>query len=135
MARPSKYNEHTRARILEALRSGMTRCGAAGYAKIDEAQIRRWCQRFASFAEECRVAEMQAVARFEGKIISSAAGKDGDPKMALEWLKRRRRVDWGDKIDVSVLSDEELITRTAGLLGGDIQTLLAGPVGSSPHEP
>ena len=36
-------------------------------------------------------------------------GREFDWRAALEWLKRRRRMDWGDSLDLRKLDDETLI--------------------------
>jgi hypothetical protein len=48
------------------------------------------------------------------------AGRNGDWKAAESWLKRRRRTEWGDSIDLHKLSDDELIARATGAIAGVI---------------
>jgi hypothetical protein len=37
-------------------------------------------------------------------------GREFDWRAALEWLKRRKRADWGDSLDLRRLSDDQLIS-------------------------
>lgn len=62
-------------------------------------------------------------------------GKEFDWRAALEWLKRRKRADWGDTLDISKIDDETLI----GLLERDAAarnaTAGAHPAPASAPEP
>ena len=118
MARPTKFTDAVRDKVLEGLRAGFTRSAAAGTAGVHPAQIGRWCTASASFATDCVIAEAQAEARFT--LVVTKAAQDGDPKIALEWLKRRRRDEWGDNLSLSRLSDEDVIAlATGGVPGTD----------------
>ena len=99
MARPTKFTDRVCAKILEGLQAGLTRSAATGRAGVHPAQIGRWCADNPGFATNCDIAEAEAEARSTA-IITNAA-QNGDPKMALEWLKRRRRDDWGDNEKVT----------------------------------
>ncbi len=107
MPRPTKYNEETRKKIIDALKAGCTRYAAAGSAGIHWTLLGKWCKRYSNFSQECAIAEQHAEARFT--LIITNAAKQNDPKYALEWLKRRRRVEWGDKIEISKLDDDTLL--------------------------
>ena len=99
MARPTKFTDRVCAKILEGLQAGLTRSAATGRAGVHPAQIGRWCTTNATFANDCDIAEAEAEARFT--VIITNAAHNGDPKLALEWLKRRRRDDWGDNEKVT----------------------------------
>ena len=62
----------------------------------------------------------------EGKVqegvfteeVTTEESLEFDWRAALEWLKRRRREEWGDHINVGGLTDEDLIAEIARLLFG-----------------
>lgn len=121
MARPTKYTPERRKVILEGLRAGLSRYAVSGLAEIADSQLHRWCERYAGFAEDCLIAEQAAAARFESVVIKDAANQNVDT--ALQWLKRRRRADWGDNVGIDL--DREI----AGLLeklAGSGQTEVEG---------
>lgn len=121
MARPTKYTESRRKVILEGLRAGLSRYAVSGLAEIDVCTLDNWCERYSSFSEACRIAEQAAAARFESVVIKDAANQNVDT--ALQWLKRRRRADWGDNVGIDL--DREI----AGLLeklAGSGQTEVEG---------
>lgn len=53
------------------------------------------------------------------RLFAELEKPDGDWRAAIEALKRLCRHEWGDSLNVSKFSDEELIARTAAALGGD----------------
>jgi len=55
--------------------------------------------RLFEFSEAVQAANAQCAVNFT-RVIQTAAAK-GDAKYALEWLKRRRRAEWGDNVDVT----------------------------------
>lgn len=121
---PTKRTPEVERLIIEGLRAGLSERAAAGRVKVDEAQVRRWRLRFARFAADCDAAEAEAEARFTATIAQAAAPHDVvktittqtadgetvrqevtrefDWRAAESWLKRRRRVDWGDNINVDL---------------------------------
>jgi hypothetical protein len=111
-----KFTPARQEQFLTALRSGMTRAAAAGLLDIDRSVITQHCARSSTFSTQCRVAEAVAEARFVAVVVKAAAS---DPRYALEWLKRRRKEDWGDSLTLTVLqkiaaeaeqmSDEDLL--------------------------
>ena len=123
MGRPTKFTNKVCAKILEGIRGGLTRSAAAGTVGVHPAQIGRWCRTNATFANDCDIAEAEAEARFTA-IITNAA-QNGDPKMALEWLKRRRRDDWGDNERVTHGGSLEFIATAAASADAKFNTILA----------
>ena len=123
MARPTKFTDRVCAKILEGLQAGLTRSAATGRAGVHPAQIGRWCADNPGFATNCDIAEAEAEARFTA-IITNAA-QNGDPKMALEWLKRRRRDDWGDNERVTHGGSLEFIATAAAAADAKFDTILA----------
>ena len=117
MARPTKYNEEKAAQIATLLRSGCTRKDAAGSVSIDYTTFLNWIDRYSSFSILVTAAEAFAAVKMT-TILTKAA--DGDWRAALEWLKRRKRDEWGDNLSLSRLSDEDVIAlATGGVPGTD----------------
>jgi hypothetical protein len=90
-----KMTPAARQKIIDGLKAGMTRSGAAGVAGIHVSQVGRWCAKDASFASDCAIAEQEAEARMTAAIVK-AAPKDW--RAAESWLKRRRPEEWGDRL-------------------------------------
>ena len=119
MGRPTKYNEPRAKIILDLLRDGCTRRAAYGSANVDAATFARWQKVYPEFAEGVTRAEADAEARFTQSLYKAATGYDSDWRAAEAWLKRRRRDEWGDNINLNRLSDDDLIAlATGGLPGG-----------------
>ena len=121
--RPSKFTEAARDKVINALKAGLTRTAAAGIANVHVSQVTRWCQNNASFATDCDIAEQQAEARFTSAITKAV--QDGDVKYALEWLKRRRRAEWGDNIEFAAGKEASQII--ASLFAGDAEDGIGTP--------
>ncbi len=109
MARPSKLTEATHAVIVDAILHGATYKDAAEAAGVEYNTFNEWMKKgadaktgaYREFNEAVGVANAQCAVNFT-RVIQSAAAK-GDAKFALEWLKRRRRAEWGDNVDVTTL--------------------------------
>lgn len=128
MARPTKYTPEREKKIVDALRIGCSRRDAYESAGIDQETFARWLKRFAGFAALVREAESAAAVAHTANIAKAA--KRGQWKASLEWLKRRRREEWGDSIQADItskgkaigdiftgLSDEDLDERLARAQG------------------
>jgi hypothetical protein len=101
VGRPSEIGE-AGPRIIAALRNGADRRAAAEYAGVPDGTVRSWLSRgrgglepYAEFAGEFEAAEAEAAVRM-AKVVFDAAHAAKDWRPALEWLKRRRRREWGD---------------------------------------
>lgn len=117
MARPTKYNEEKAAQIATLLRNGCTRKDAIGSVNISYPTFLTWLDRNLSFFNLVESAESYCAVKMTTRIVKAA---DDDPKYALEWLKRRRRDEWGDNLSLSRLSDEDVIAlATGGVPGTD----------------
>ena len=107
MARPSKLTPETQSTIVDAILHGATYKDAAEAAGVSYASFNAWMDegrnaksgKFLKFLEAVEIANAQCAVNFS-RVIQSAAAK-GDAKYALEWLKRRRRAEWGDNVDVT----------------------------------
>jgi hypothetical protein len=119
MARPTKRTPETEAKILNALRVGASRKDAADAAGVDYSNFLRWTEQFREFREAVTRAEGEVAARMTARLYQEATKDGGDWKASLEWLKRRRRDDWGDSVSFRKMTDDELIAYVAGGVGGD----------------
>ena len=116
MARPSKLNPETHAVIVDAILHGATYKDASEAAGVSYDTFNEWVKagreagrgKFFEFSEAVGVANAQCAVNFT-RVIQSAAAK-GDAKYALEWLKRRRRAEWGDNVDVTTQGNSINIT-------------------------
>lgn len=93
--------------LLHYLKLGNTRradCTAAG---LHPATFYRWLKKKARFCDA--VTRAEAIPEVGHVAVIANAAIKGDWRASLEWLKRRRRTEWGDTIDVSKLSDEQLL--------------------------
>ena len=112
MARPSKLTPEAQTAIVDAVLHGCTYKDAAEAAGIDYNTFNEWMKKGAAgksgayreFNEAVSIANAQCAVNFT-RIIQTAAAK-GDAKYALEWLKRRRRSEWGDNMDVTSDGDK-----------------------------
>ena len=107
MARPSKLTEENVTKIIDAILHGATHTDAAGSAGIAYDTFNNWMMAGAKakkgelfeFFQKVRQAEGECAVNFT-RVIQSAAAR-GDWKAAEAWLKRRRRAEWGDNIDMT----------------------------------
>ena len=107
MARPSKLTPETHTVIVDAILHGATYKDASEAAGIEYNTFNEWMKKgadaksgaYREFNEAVGIANAQCAVNFS-RVIQSAAAK-GDAKYALEWLKRRRRAEWGDNVDVT----------------------------------
>ena len=107
MARPSKLTPAVTLAIVDALGIGATYVDAAGAAGVSYSTLRGWILRgesvgggkFLKFLEACRGAEAKARLKYTQVIFTAAS--EGDWRAAMEFLKRRDRVTWGDSVDVT----------------------------------
>ena len=98
MARPSKYNQTLSDNICKSLQAGATRTASAESNGLDYDTFRVWVRDKKEFSAAVMRAEAQAEMRMT--LAVTKAVQDGDAKFALEWLKRRRRAEWGDNIAI-----------------------------------
>ena len=99
MARPTKYDPARVKRVCQCLQDGGTRKAACEAAGVDAASLARWLARYADFADAIAHAEADAENAMVRVIHKAAIG--GDWRAAENWLKRRRREDWGDNEKVT----------------------------------
>jgi len=63
-----------------------------------------WLEQFSSFSIQVTSAESFAAVKMTTLVTKAA---EQDARYALEWLKRRRRDEWGDNVAVSLPNLEE----------------------------
>jgi hypothetical protein len=95
--------------IINYVRMGATRRDAAGAAGISYETFRVWMKEDSAFSVSVSEAECECGALMAARIYAEAMRANGDAKYALEWLKRRRRAEWGDRIDITKLTNEQII--------------------------
>lgn len=93
--------------IVEALKMGNTRTASWQYAGVSHQTFYRWLHENVKFCEAVTRAEATAEVGHVGVLAQAAIG--GDWRASLEWLRRRRRVEWGDSIDIRKLDDDTLL--------------------------
>ncbi len=98
MARPTKYDDKKAEQIATLLRSGCTRKDSAGSVGISPDTLVRWVRSNADFAALIESAEAYAAVKMTTLLTAAAAT---EWRAALEWLKRRRREEWGDSADIT----------------------------------
>lgn len=98
LGRPCALTPEVRAKLLRALKLGLTRTAAASVAGISGRTLRRWVERgekgeepFADLLEAVEVAEGRAQGRITLGLIKAS---DDDPKIAQWLLERRWPDDW-----------------------------------------
>jgi hypothetical protein len=117
MGRPTKYSLEKAKKICQALRGGSTRRAACGVNGITAETLQNWLKGNLAFSALVEEAESQAEINFTSTVATAA--KEGDWKAAVEWLKRRRRDEWGDNI--AVTADREAEAIIAALLSEETQ--------------
>lgn len=118
--RPTKYTPANRKKILDALKNGALRKDAAEAAGVGTSTFSEWLNQFPEFSEAVEAAEAEVANACAARIVQEARDPSGDWKAALEYLKKRRRNDWGESLDLKVknMTDDELIAVATGGVGG-----------------
>ena len=93
--RPTKLDDLTAKRILDAIAAGCSRTAAAEAARVGRATLMRWLRRglegeqpFRDFRDRMKKAEAEAESAMVAVIRSAAEG--GTWQAAAWWLERRR---------------------------------------------
>lgn len=132
MARPTKLTPETHAQIVKALKAGATRVDAATSAGVSYITFLSWLKRgetarkgeYLEFLNAVTIAEASVRVTLAERLV--IAGND-DWRAAEAYLKRRDPANWGDRINISRMSDEELLRLLAlaerlGIEGGGAET-------------
>jgi hypothetical protein len=135
MAMPTKLNETTQKRIVEAISTGNYMETAARYAGIDRKTFYNWMERgagddaeplYREFREA--VEEAKAAAEVRAVLRITQAANDGTWQAAAWWLERTRPKQWGRQDRTEVTGPEGgavKIDVTAEELENKIAQLLA----------
>ena len=110
MARPTKRNPETEAKVVSALRSGLTRVAACAEAGISDQTLLNWTAGKSNlgFLESVRAAEGEAEAKFTRVLELAATGYDaGMVVETTETIFRKRKVTTFEG-DVRTVTEEEV---------------------------
>ena len=129
--RPALYSEAVAQRICDTLARGSTRQASALEAGITRETFYTWLQERVDFSDRVARAESQAEVALTETVFSSGTdgATAGDWRPAVEWLKRRRRADYGDTLDIRKLDTDtirELLMAQQEAIREDSQPLLSG---------
>lgn len=114
MGRPTKLTPEASAQIIKALNAGATRMDAAASAGVHYTSFLNWMKRGESSRKGDYFEFFNLVTASEASVRVSLAnsiaiqGKT-DWRAAVEYLKRRDPANWGDRINISRMSDEDLL--------------------------
>lgn len=120
MARPTKLTDESQATIIRALSAGGTREDASHAAGVEYNTFLNWMKR----GEKAKKGEyfefFGAVTKAEADVRLSlanafASAGQKDWHAAADYLKRRDPANWGDRLKLSSLSDDDLL-RLLGIL-------------------
>ena len=114
MGRPTKLTPEAQDVIVRAISAGGTRVDAAHAAGVHYETFLNWMKRGKKASSGDYFEFFGAVTRAEADVRLSlanaiAAQGKNDWRAAVEYLKRRDPGNWGDKIQVSKLTDDELL--------------------------
>lgn len=110
--RPTLYSHAVATLICDRIRQGVTRNAAAEAAGITRETLFDWMRDNEEFSYLVARADAEAEILFTDCLRRGAIGDEGykgDPKMSVEWLKRRRRADYGDTINLRTLDVTQLM--------------------------
>lgn len=105
MGRPTKLDDLTAKRIVDAVAAGVSRVGAAKSAGVGKSTLMEWLQRgrdgeqpYADFADQIRKADGQ----IEHRVVSALLNQieEGHVGAMCFWLERRRPEEWGKRDSV-----------------------------------
>lgn len=110
--RPTLYNQDKARAICEHLEKGLTRRSACALEDVNEETFRFWCDTREEFLQMVLRADAKAETLFTEAMRRGAEGDPeykGDWKAGESWLKRRRRADYGDTINVNTIDTAKLL--------------------------
>lgn len=117
--RPTKYNPELGQKLIAGIRQGATRRDAAALCGVTYRTLHNWLKagqeeageeeaagEFFHFFLLFEQAEAELMTLLAQTVVKAALT---DPRLALDVLQRRRRVEWGASLDLGKLSTEQLI--------------------------
>jgi transposase len=96
----SKFTPENRAAYVALLRAGIGRRKAAANIGVAWRTVAEWRQGSSEFRDECEAAEAEATEEIEAVLFEAA--KQREPWAVKEWLSKRDKERWGDKVDINV---------------------------------
>ncbi len=114
-----------KAVILEALRKGNSRTAAFGAVGVVRDTFYNWLRADRTFSDAVARAEAEAEQWFLDRLKAGAAE---DWRAAESWLKRARRADWGDQLDLKRVPTEALVALLMASMqsGETVEALMDG---------
>lgn len=125
MGRPTKLDDLTAKRIVDAIRRGVSRRAAANGANVSYTALKNWLAAgregeplYAAFLARVEEAESKA----EGEMVDAlfAAAKDGKYQAAQFWLTSRRAAEWAARTAADAESEA-----SADVTADDLETARA----------
>lgn len=117
--RPTKYTAALGQKLIAGIRQGATRRDAAALCSVTYRTLHNWLKagqeeagkeepagEFFHFFLLFEQAEAELMTALAQTVVRAAFH---DPRLALDVLQRRRRVEWGASLDLGKLSTEQLI--------------------------
>lgn len=105
--------------IIKALLVGNTRKAAAEFAGVHRDTLYEWIKTSPTFSD--MVTRAEASAEVGHVACLAKAAQAGDWRASIEFLKRRRRDDWGDHVNFDLDNEiSRLLAQVAG--GGQAET-------------
>lgn len=127
VGRPSRYSEAVAQAIFDKLSKGVTRTAAAEAAGISREAFYDWTREYDTFLDGVLKAEAEAEAVYTQSIYDAAVGEgvNKDWRAGETWLKRRRRADYGDTLDIRKVDAETLLALLQLQRQGETDTVQA----------
>lgn len=127
--RPTLYNETLGKAICDKIAVGMTKRGACGLLGVTEEVFQLWSTTRDGFITMLAQAEAEAEEALTKTLFAAGTNGEtkGDYKASIEWLKRRRRADYGDTLDVRKIDAETLLALLRGQADAEPQPLALDP--------
>ena len=100
MARKEKFNDQRKAKYLDLLRAGCNKHGAASMVGVTPQTVANHRAKYPDFDEAETAADMEACARVESFMYTSAKG--GNVSAQIFFLKNRMRGRWRDKQEIEI---------------------------------
>lgn len=108
--------------MLPFLKNGLSLTTACSLAGVERKTVSRYSDEYEEVDSEIRAAKAELLAIAASTVAKAAKT---DPKMALEVLKRRDSLNWGDKARVGMTDedDKKPLSLLGGAASGDVETI------------
>ena len=118
MGRPSKLNDETETKLLQAIQLGSTHAMACAYAGIGERTFYDWMSRNVQFKQKIKEAEAKGAVTWLAKIEKAAT--DGSWQAAAWKLERRYPNDYGRRDGVRTSQEPQEDVQNAEQVRTDV---------------